>query len=669
MKTAVKAVLPAAACVLMHCATVQSVWPDRVELAGNIAVPALFGNHMVLQQKQPIAVWGWADSGGKVIVRFDGQNEEARVDESGQWSVTLQPHQSGGPFEMIILGENIIRFSDIYVGEVWICSGQSNMEWTLSQSENGEQAISESDFPAMRMLRVDHNVSFQPLKNIGTAGWQVCSPATVPDFSGVGYFFGRMLYEKLNVPVGLIQTTWGGTVAEAWTSESGLAGFPEFSEAIRTMNAQWHYESSFEEQSQNYEKAQQDWIDSVSALDEGWSEKGLGWANPGMIADDWLIASLPGLWEGTEIGDYDGIVWYRKTVFVPDSLANDRWILSLGLIDDIDITWVNGIRVGSINIYNRLRQYEIPADVIHAGYNVIVVRVLDHHGGGGVWGAENQMSLTGDGRHVLPLAGEWLYKIGVPKENVPPVPPEVVGIENSPTVLFNAMVHPLIPYTMQGVIWYQGESNADRAYQYRTLFPALIEDWRTRWNREFPFYFVQLANYMAVVKEPGESEWAELREAQTKALSLPNTGMAVIIDIGEATDIHPRNKQEVGKRLALNALVSTYHQNLIPSGPLYQSMRIENKGIRLFFDHTDGGLMIKGGQTLNGFSIAGPDRKFVWGDAVIDGETVIVRSASVKNPVAVRYAWANNPICNLYNGAGLPASPFRTDDWPGLTGP
>ena len=521
----------------------------------------------------------------------------------------------------------------------------------------------------MRLIQVEHNVSFQPLKNFSSSGWQVCSPATVPDFSGVGYYFGRMLYETLNVPVGLIQTSWGGTVAEAWTSEQGLTDFPEFSEAIRTMHEQWHYEPSFEEQNRNYAKAQQDWIDSVDAKDLGSYKNGLGWANPGMIADDWSDASLPGLWEGTEIGDYDGIVWYRKTVFVPDSLSNDRWTLSLGLIDDIDITWVNGVRVGSMDVYNRLREYEIPKGVIHTGYNVIVVRVLDHHGGGGIWGTPDQMNLDGDGRHVLPLAGEWLYKIGVPKENVPPVPPEVAGIQNSPTVLFNAMVHPVIPYTMQGVIWYQGESNADRAYQYRSLFPAMIRDWRSRWNRDFPFYFVQLANYMTRVQEPSESEWAELREAQTNALSLPNTGMAVIIDIGQATDIHPRNKYDVGKRLALNALVGTYHQDLIASGPLYRSMRLENKGIRLFFDHVDGGLMSKGDKKLHGFSIAGPDRKFVWADAAIDGETVIVRSASVKNPVAVRYAWANNPDCNLYNRAGLPASPFRTDDWPGLTGP
>jgi sialate O-acetylesterase len=556
----------------------------------------------------------------------------------------------------------------VYIGDVWICSGQSNMEMSVAQCNDAVQEIAAADFPRMRLLRIEHNASTVPLNDVGTGGWQICSPNTVKDFSAVAYFFGRRLHESLQIPIGLVQTAWGGTVAEAWTSKAGLSSLPEFADAVQKFDNDSTRRHSYEEQQKLYKKAQQDWIDTVDSLDIG-SSQSKSWADPLMFTDDWAVTSVPGLWEGGNIGNYDGIVWYRRVVIVPDSSGSDSWILSLGMIDDIDVTWVNGVRVGGMDVYNQPREYPVPDGVIRPGMNVIAVRILDHHGGGGFWGAPETMFLKGSRSEKISLAGDWRYKLGIESGRVPPIPPEITGLENTPTVLYNAMIHPLVPYGIQGVIWYQGESNADRAYQYRRLFPALIRDWRNKWNEDFPFIFVQLANYRARDPEPGESDWAELREAQTMTLSVPNTGMAVAIDIGDALDIHPKNKQDVGKRLALNAMANIHGEAMMFSGPIYRSFRKENNKIRVFFKYAAGGLVAKNDSLVRGFAIAAEDRKFVWANAAIEGESVIVSSPLVSDPAAVRYAWADNPVCNLYSTAGLPVSPFRTDDWPGITWP
>jgi sialate O-acetylesterase len=342
----------------------------------------------------------------------------------------------------------------------------------------------------------------------------------------------------------------------------------------------------------------------------------------------------------------------------------------------MDSTWINGTRVGGIEAPGRWqtpRKYKIDPAIIKPGRNVIAVKVIDTGGGGGIYGNPDQMKLgpaQAADESAIRLAGQWRYKKGFDLKSMPPQPrpPVLVNNPNAPTSLYNAMIAPLLPYGIQGAIWYQGESNAGRAYQYRQLFPAMIQNWRQDFKQgNFSFLFVQLANFMATLPDPCDSDWAELREAQLMTLSLPNTGMAVIIDIGDANDIHPKNKQDVGKRLALWALAKTYGKKLVYSGPIYKSMKIQGRDIILNFDQIGTGLVAQGGQSLKGFAIAGADRKFVWADARIDGQTVVVSSDKVPEPVAVRYAWANNPVCNLYNKEGLPASPFRTDDWPGIT--
>jgi sialate O-acetylesterase len=492
-------------------------------LQADVSVPSVIGDHMVLQQGMRVPIWGSAEPGESVFVRFAGTEARATANEAGKWQVRIGPFEAGGPYVMRIGGaHNRLILRDVLIGEVWLASGQSNMQMAVAGVNNAAQEIAEANYPSIRLLSTPMIASWEPLSDT-QAVWVPCTPDTAPGFSAVAYFFGRELHKALGVPVGLINSSWGGTPAEAWTSREALEADP----TLRPMMV----------------------------------ERG-----------DNAVRDYPAALEA-----------YKK--------AHAEW--------------------------------ETAAEKAKAE------------------GAE------------------------VPKEPTAPADPKTSPW--TPANLFNGKISPLIPFGIRGVIWYQGESNAGRAKQYRTLFPTMITDWRAHWGQgDFPFLFVQLANFMERKDEPGDSAWAELREAQLMTLKLPNTGMAVTIDIGEAADIHPKNKQDVGKRLAAWALGTTYGQKVAISGPLYDSMKVEGSKIRLRFTHADGGLVAKGGK-LAGFAIAGEDRKFVWADATIDGDTVVVSSPQVPSPVAVRYAWADNPECNLYNGAGLPASPFRTDDWPGVT--
>lgn len=633
-----------------------------VKPATNIQIPNMFSDNMVLQQKIKIPVWGTADPAGKVTVKLGDQKETTVVPETGKWKVKLDPLEAGGPLELSIIAADTVMFKNVMIGEVWVCSGQSNMQWPVSLVKNADSEITAANFPNIRLLTVNRTTSTQPLEELECNQWQMCTPATIPNFSAVGYFYGRYLHQKLNIPIGLINSSWGGTIVEAWTSGNTLKDIPPFSEIVRQMaNDSLNNEA---ERLAEYQK-QKAIYDSVYAKQMATLEKtDLSDTQPGLDVSGWKEMVLPTNWEKTALGKFDGVVWFRKSVKVPADWAGKPLKLHLGPINDRDKTWFNGEKVGETDGHLAYRVYEIPASLVKAGQNVITVRVLDIGNNGGIWGKPEQMKLINEGDTKISLAGAWKYRPGVklPQEPISPLTP------NRPTVLFNSMISPLIPFAIRGAIWYQGESNAGRAYQYRTLFPALINDWRAHWKQgDFPFFFVQLANFQERLPEPAENSWAELREAQLMTLSLPNTGMAVTIDIGEANDIHPRNKQDVGKRLALNALNKVYGQDVVFSGPIYKSMAIENNKIRLRFDPVNGGLTTPENAELTGFAIAGKDQKFYWADAEIDGETVVVSSSEVSNPVAVRYAWAANPDCNLYNAAGLPASPFRTDSWPGIT--
>jgi sialate O-acetylesterase len=494
--------------------------------ASALTMPAVFGDHMVLQQGSYAPVWGTALPGKRVRISLGSFRESTRADDAGHWRIDIPTTNvsPGGPhvLEVKSKGDHLI-FNDVLFGEVWVCSGQSNMQWAMTQARDSESEIAAANYPNIRLFYVKRTVSDTPLDDVPVqAGWSACTPVSAKNFSAVAYFFGRRLHTvNPDIPVGLIHTSWGGTPAESWTSTETLKSIEELDPLLKRWD---EILADYPEARANYDKQVKEWkVASEKAKADGKSEP-----------------SRPG----------------------------------------------------------------------------------------------------------APMGPDHPHRV---------------------SSLYNAMIHPLLPYGIRGAIWYQGESNASRAYQYRTLFPAMITDWREQWNRgDFPFFFVQLANYRSVDTFPVESDWAELREAQSMTLELPNTGQAVIIDIGDANDIHPKNKQDVGARLAQSAFKIAYGMDVVDSGPVYSSMRKDGNAIRVAFDHTHGGL-VANGTALYGFSIAGEDKEFHWAQARIDGNEVIVSSPDEPNPVAVRYGWANNPVCNLYNADGLPTSPFRTDDWTGIT--
>jgi len=492
----------------------------------DVRLPSIISDNMVLQRGRLVPIWGEADPGEAVTVIVGNQQLETQADDKGQWQVDLAPLSADNPLKMTIKGKNTITITNILVGEAWVCSGQSNMPWPVIRSDNADAEIAAADYPQIRLFSMERISSKHPITD--TPGrWVVCTPETVTRFSAVAYFFGRHLHQKLNIPIGLINSSWGGTPAEAWTTHQTLESNSDFTPIL----------DHWEEAVLTYPKIKNRYTKRL----EKWKEQ------------------------------------------VAEAKATTQ-----------------------------------PAD------------------------------------QQLPRR--------------PSEPFGAPGHRHTPAGLYNGMIHPIVPFAMRGAIWYQGEANAKRAYQYRTLFPAMIRDWREAWGQgDFPFLFVQLANYRERHDQPTESDWAELREAQLMTLQLPQTGMAVIIDIGEADDIHPTNKQDVGHRLAFAAESIAYGHDVVYSGPIYDFMTIEGNKARIRFKHVGSGLVTQNGNKLTGFAIAGRDRKFVWANAQIEGDTVIVWRDEIAKPVAVRYAWADNPACNLCNKEGLPASPFRTDPWPGKT--
>ncbi|MBC6991166.1 sialate O-acetylesterase [Hymenobacter sp. BT491] len=651
-------------------------------LSGRIAqatvrLPKLVGDNMVLQRDAKLPIWGWADAGETVTVTFRGKSYTAKPGGSeGKWTVMLPATPSGGPYDMTIKGSNTLQIKNILIGDVWLASGQSNMEMPVkdqpggySAVRNADQEVAGANFPQIHFLDVKNTVASKPQRDIESTGWQVCSPQTVAEFSAVAYFFGRDLYQRYHVPIGLISSTWGGTEVESWTSAEALKVLPDFRSRIAAMQQEKRDINQIQTDYINSLKA---WQNSPAGKDHGRLPDSKSWADPDFNAQDWKTMNVPGLWEQQpELSTFDGVVWFRKEVTLPAANAGKPLQLALGQIDDNDSTWFNGVLVGTTSGYSEKRRYTVPATLVKEGRNVVAVRVVDNGGGGGLWGLTADFQLiAGAGSTPVPLAGAWQYKPAYDPASVPKTPfPK--GLPNNPTVLYNGMIAPLIPYALKGFIWYQGESNSDRAYQYRTLFPTMIKDWRTRWEQgDLPFLFVQLANYQHDQPQPAEYEWAELREAQAMTLSLPKTGMATTIDIGSPDDIHPLNKQDVGKRLALAAQKVAYGDTkIVASGPTFKSMQVQGKQVRLTFDNVGGGLILKdkSGDYLKGFAIAGADHKFVWAKGELQGNTLVLSSDQVPAPTAVRYDWSNNPFPNLYNKEGLPAYPFRTDQWPGLT--
>lgn len=631
-----------------------------VPAIADVKLPGVFESNMVLQRNKPVYIWGWANPGETITIQFNNQSKSTKAGKKGSWNLDFSEMKAGGPYEMVVSGENKILLSNILIGDIWLCGGQSNMQWRLDQTDYHEEDTAWLNKAPVRLFTVHVETDYMPKADVSGSGWKNLTQDNIKGFSAVAYHFGKFINRELNVPIGLISVNLGATSIETWMSNDALMKFPQFENVIGEVVRNG---KNFETLRSEFEAKKTKWYDRHYFKGKGVEGK---WYLAETDISDWKSIKIAGnTWENEpDLKDHDGAVWFRTTFDLPENYTQEEFQLALSQIDDYDITWINGVKVGETYGRHNHRTYSIPTSQLKQKGNVLTIRVFDLGGIGGFttnafWG--NNI-----------LWGDWKYQKGLaidarkfPAVNVPNVTPF-----SSPGVLYNGSIAPLTPMAIKGVIWYQGESNADRAYEYRKLFPSLIKDWRANFKQgDFPFLFVQLANYMEETKVPQDDSWAELREAQAMSLSQPKTGMATAIDIGEAADIHPKNKAEVGERLGLVALKVAYERDIVYSGPTYKNMEISDSSIIVHFENRGSGLQTtdKHGY-VRGFQIAGSDKKFYWAKATIEGETVVISSDKVKDPVAVRYAWSSNPgALNLYNKEGLPAVPFRTDTWDGVT--
>ena len=621
----------------------------------DIRLPKLISNGMVLQRDAVVKIWGWAENGEEIKMSFQEKTYITQTSDHGKWEIQISNLKVGGPYEIIFQGQNQLTIKNVLVGDVWVCSGQSNMELPMRRVRPlYEEEIASANNTFIRLFSVPQNYNFKtPQEDLPYGEWKQVNTSNILDFSANAYFFAKNIYEKIHLPIGLINSSLGGSPAEAWMSEEALKQFPQhYNEALRFKNDTLIHEI------ENSDKTRSNaWYTKAALEDAGY--KDIHWAKDTTHSGPWSTINIPGLWSGTELNDFDGVVWFKKEFIVDGSFDNRKAKLNLGAIVDADSVWINGKFIGTTSYLYPPRWYEIPDNVLHKGKNTITIRLINEIGNGGF--VEDKIYGITVGDNQINLAGLWKYKIGV----IMPKLESQTFVRWKPLGIYNAMLSPLLNYSIKGIIWYQGESNVSRAGEYRELFSAMIHNWRKEWGLgDIPFIYVQLANFMKPTTVPGESDWAMLRDAQRKCLELPRTAMAVSIDIGEWNDIHPLNKADIGKRLALGALHVVYgYKNLVYSGPSYEHMQVKNDTLLLSFKHVGGGMLARNGR-LKGFAIAGPDKKFVWADAKIVKNKIIVYQREIKNPVAVRYAWADNPQdANLINKEGLPASPFRTDDW------
>ena len=629
------------------------------ESHGQIRMPAIFSDHMVLQREMNIPVWGAAKAGSKITVEIAGNVAVTYTNEEGKWMAYLPNMKAGGPYDMLVTGEQSITFTDVMIGDVWLASGQSNMNFSLSGAKNGKKDVAEANYPGIRLFTVKNELSVKPRELVSGGPWVTCDSNSVDNFSAVAYYFAREIHKDQKIAIGIIQDSWSGTSCEAWISHEMLKTVPVMKERISDF-----YQRNISDDSINI-NVEKDYNNRVLATTSFEGLKKNVQANN--YSDRvWKTMKIPIAITDSEIGSYDGIIWFRKVIELPADFKGKDLQIKMGKIDLAGTFYFNGEKIGETNWnYDEYRTLTVPGKLVKKGQNLIVIRLLDSWGKGGLLGPADSMfirlNLPGD-KVEISLVGEWKYN-----NTLEPAFAKAENFNRVPGLIFNAKIAPIIPFAIKGVIWYQGEGNAGRAYQYRTLFPLMINDWRIRWCQGyFPFLFVQLPGYSSDQYQ-NEYEWAELREAQLLTLSQPNTGMTVTIDLDEKNNLHPTNKEDVGKRLALAARKIAYNKDVVYSGPIYKSMQIEGKTIRISFTHTGSGLNSINNQQLQGFEIAGQDMKFYKANAYIDGSEVVVFSAEVPLPVAVRYAWANSPIANLINREGLPASPFRTDNWKGVT--
>jgi sialate O-acetylesterase len=626
-------------------------------LVADVKLAPPFASHMVLQRDAKLPIWGTADPREKITVRFAGQKRTTRTGDDGRWRVELSPvSASSKPREFVVTGSRKsppLTLEDVLVGEVWICGGQSNMERQLGPRPpqkpivGWKEEVAAARYPQIRQLYVSQRLAMTP-QATAEATWTVCSPETAADFTAVGYFFARDLFNQLEVPIGIIHSSWGGTPVEAWGSAAALKAFPEFDESIHAL-AETARDPAAARKS--YDERLAKWYDAMDP-----AQHAQRWRDAAFDDQDWESMKLPGAWEEAGHPGWDGVAWFRRDFDLPATWKGGDIELRLSAVDDADTTWVNGHQVGGLTGWNTPRVYRVSGSMLKPSGNVIAVRVLDTGGNGGIWDASLPLQIVAtDGSFAgVSLAGAWRCHFETPLDSAHRPPLDVSQSPGNPTVLYNGMIAPLVPYAIRGVIFYQGEANADRALQYRTLFPAMIADWRRQWQEgDFPFLFVQIAPFREMPPE--------IREAQLIAWqSTKNTAMVVTIDCGDAADIHPANKKPVGGRLALAARALAYQEPVEFSGPVFASSEFKQGRVELHFTHLGSGLVEKDG-ALTGFTAAGPDGVFHPAKARIAGETVLVTSSEVPRPTSVRYAWENVASGNLFNREGLPASPFRTD--------
>ena len=646
-----------------------------------LKLPALIGDNMILQQKTNAKIWGKATPGHKISVSASWKvRGQAKAGDDGKWAITLPTPEAGGPYTITISGKDTsIVIKNVLIGEVWFCSGQSNMEmpmegWPpLDTIMHSAITILSASIPEIRLFNVQKKISGEPAEDC-TGSWEVSSPSTARPFSATAYFFGRKLYNELHVPIGLIESAWGGTPAESWISSKALENSGEFMAEIKAIKESAPIQTEYQMWLDNLKQ-----IDIKAGGDDQWKDLTFNDENIPSSEyndNDWPVMYLPTLFEKIT-GEFDGAVWFRKKVEIMKNMAGKDLVLSLGPVDDMDRTYFNGVLVGSTEVSGKWqvdRNYVVPASLVKNGANTISVRVLDTQGGGGIYGAPEKMKLSLKNQHSesVPLNGDWKYQPVselrgnkfylfdiLKNEFLTKKRPVSLG-PGSPSVLFNGMVNPVLPYQIKGAIWYQGESNVGRAEQYTKIFPGMIKNWRDAWGiSEFPFYFVQIAPY--VYSGVDSTESAYLREAQEKTLKLANTGMVATFDIATVNNIHPPFKKEVGERLALLALNNNYGIKNQCTGPVYKSMSVEGNTVRLKFENTGQGLKAKDENNLSEFKVAGKDGKYVKATAKIKDNVVLVSSSKVSQPVSVRYCWRNGAEASLFNKEGFPAWQFRTN--------
>jgi sialate O-acetylesterase len=631
-----------------------------------IKLARLFSDHVVLQRQKPIPVWGWARPNEKVTVTLAGQTLGAKADTDGKWMVRFAPLEAGGPFQMTVQGKSgEVRVTDILIGEVWLCSGQSNMEFKVSQADHYAEEKKRADYPRIRHFAVTREVTMEPQKDLKSGEWQIAGPETVGGFSAIGFFFARELYEKLNIPVGILHSSWGGSQVEGWISKEGMLGSDELKGYVQHMPANWEEaDKQLDQKLRN--QMFKDPSFNPSVADE---QK---YVQPDFDFSKWHKIDSPiGQWDWKGIWAFRGNGYMARVIDVPAELAAQKTILALAENDSQNAIYING-KLISEGIIKGTRKIEIPENTWKAGANKLVIKFGNMTGtpwyGLGLQGAASDL-YVGNEKQKISLVTGWVVLPSFADAHT-----YMHSSNNVGTTIYNAMIAPLVPFANRGTLWYQGEANAVRAYQYRRTFPLLIEDWRKKWSvngtpGDESFYFVQLSSFGSNQSSNKGSNWAELREAQTMALKLPKTGMAVTIDVGNASDIHPTNKQDVAHRLAVHALKLNYAQEIGYSSPLYDTVTFSEGKATVTFRFAGSGLTVKDTYGyLKGFEVAGDDKVFYYAKAEVLGNTVIVYHPKGLKPVSVRYAWSDAPVeANLYNAEGFPASPFRTDNWPGIT--